>query len=164
MKRLLAIRHAKSDWDNPSQKDVDRPLNNRGKNDVPEMASRLAKRNIDIDVFISSIAVRTETTTYLLRQFLPNKLADIELRNDLYLAPAPVFYQVVGKINDRYNTAAIVAHNPGITDFINSLKAGVKIEDIPTCGIFAVEAGVDTWQHFLEAPKHFLFFDYPRLA
>ena len=45
-KRLLLIRHAKSDWGNPSTKDFDRPLNKRGAANAPEMAQRMVKQNI----------------------------------------------------------------------------------------------------------------------
>ena len=41
MKYLILVRHAKSDWGNPSLRDFDRPLNERGKKDAPEMAGRL---------------------------------------------------------------------------------------------------------------------------
>ena len=34
MKQLILIRHAKSDWGNPGLDDFDRPLNERGKNDI----------------------------------------------------------------------------------------------------------------------------------
>ena len=53
MKSLLIIRHAKSDWGSPYEKDFDRKLNDRGKRDAPEMAKRLLKKDIKID----SIAV-----------------------------------------------------------------------------------------------------------
>ena len=39
-KQLLLIRHAKSDWGDFSLPDFDRPLNERGKRDAPEMAQR----------------------------------------------------------------------------------------------------------------------------
>ena len=58
MKKLLLVRHAKSSWDDPFQKDFDRPLNERGHSDAPLMAKRLLKQDIDIDAFVSSTAVR----------------------------------------------------------------------------------------------------------
>ena len=36
MKNLLIMRHAKSDWNDPSLKDFDRPLNERGKKSAPK--------------------------------------------------------------------------------------------------------------------------------
>jgi phosphohistidine phosphatase len=44
MKTLLLLRHAKSDWDDPSLRDFDRPLAARGKRDAPEIGKALRKR------------------------------------------------------------------------------------------------------------------------
>jgi phosphohistidine phosphatase SixA len=41
MKTLIIVRHAKSSWANPDQTDFERPLNDRGNRDAPEMAKRL---------------------------------------------------------------------------------------------------------------------------
>ena len=60
---LLIVRHAKSSWDDLSQKDFDRPLNDRGKKDAPAMAKRIHKeKNIELDAIISSPAKRAFTT------------------------------------------------------------------------------------------------------
>ena len=53
------------------------------------------------------------------------------------------------------------SHNPGITDYANTLT-NVHTDNIPTCGIFAVQADVEKWQDFTKAEKMFLFFDYPK--
>jgi phosphohistidine phosphatase len=60
LKFLLLVRHAKSDWNDPLQKDFDRPLNERGKRDAPLMAHRLLDKNISIDAFIASPAKRAK--------------------------------------------------------------------------------------------------------
>jgi phosphohistidine phosphatase len=36
MKTLLLMRHAKSSWKHPELPDLERPLNKRGRNDVPQ--------------------------------------------------------------------------------------------------------------------------------
>ena len=62
MKTVFLIRHAKSDWGEPSLSDFDRPLNERGKKDAPVMAQRLLDKKIKIDAFISSPAKRAGKT------------------------------------------------------------------------------------------------------
>ena len=42
MKTLYLVRHAKSDWGDPTLDDHDRPLNDRGLRDAPAMGGRLA--------------------------------------------------------------------------------------------------------------------------
>lgn len=41
MKEVIFVRHAKSDWDHPGLKDIERPLAPRGMKDAPVMASKL---------------------------------------------------------------------------------------------------------------------------
>jgi hypothetical protein len=41
MKTLLILRHAKSSWKEQDLPDHDRPLNKRGKNDVPRMGKSI---------------------------------------------------------------------------------------------------------------------------
>jgi phosphohistidine phosphatase len=54
---LLIVRHAKSSWDDLSQKDFDRPLNARGKKDAPAMAKRIREeKNVELDAIVSSPA------------------------------------------------------------------------------------------------------------
>ena len=62
MKTLILVRHAKSDWGNPSLSDFDRPLNERGKRDAPVMAKRLLDKKIKIDQIIASPAKRAART------------------------------------------------------------------------------------------------------
>ena len=58
MKRLLIIRHAKSSWNNNLLGDFDRPLNERGERDAPEMAHRILEKGIKLDAIVSSTCYR----------------------------------------------------------------------------------------------------------
>ena len=46
-RNLIIIRHSKSSWDNPKLDDHDRPLNERGMANAPEMSSRLKNLNVN---------------------------------------------------------------------------------------------------------------------
>ncbi|HWB24226.1 MAG TPA: histidine phosphatase family protein [Chitinophagaceae bacterium] len=160
MKKVLLVRHAKSSWDNTVMKDIDRPLNERGLHDAPAMAKRLLDKGIEIDAFISSTAARAiSTCTFFARAY--GKEKDIITYRDLYNAPPQVFAKVIKNVSDTFNTIAVFAHNPGITDYANSLT-NTRIDDMPTCGIFAVEAATENWKDFEKALKKFWFFDYPK--
>jgi phosphohistidine phosphatase len=86
----------------------------------------------------------------------------ILLEDELYLCYAATFLKVITKVDDDFNTIAIFAHNPGITDFANYLTDEIRIDNVPTAGIFAIQAETDSWKDFDMASKKFLFFDYPR--
>ena len=76
------------------------------------------------------------------------------------MASDEAFNSVVEKLNDDFDCVAVFSHNPGITDFANSLTEDIRIDNIPTCGIFAVS--IEARNKYKEAKKKFLFFDYPK--
>jgi phosphohistidine phosphatase len=161
MKQLLLIRHAKSDWNNAGLSDFDRPLNERGKRDAPVMAQRLRDKKVSVDAFIASPAKRAAKTAKIFAEAFGLQKDDIIFIDKLYLAEPPVFFSVVADTDDRFETIAVFSHNYGLTDFAN-LLTDVRTDNIPTCGIFALQADCASWKEFKEAPKHFLFFDYPK--
>ena len=161
MKSLLIIRHAKSSWDQSILNDFERPLNERGKRDAPEMAKRLVSKNINIDLFIASPAKRAKKTAELfIREFSRNE-NEILLIPGLYHAPVQTFVEVISGVEDSYSSIAVFSHNPGITAFVNTLTP-VQIDNMPTCGIFGVTINAEHWSGFLSAKKEFLFFDFPK--
>lgn len=161
MKCLLLIRHAKSDWGDPSLSDFDRPLNGRGKEDAPVMAHRMLDNKIRIDAFISSPAKRARKTAGIFAKAYKAKKHEIIFRDELYGAAENVFWDVIANADKKFDSIAIFSHNPGLTDFANQLTTS-RIDNIPTCGIFAVKANCDKWKEFKEAEKEFWFLDYPK--
>ena len=161
MKTLLVVRHAKSSWANIGEKDFDRPLNERGKIDAPKMAEKLVKTNLKVDAFVSSTAKRARKTAKVFVEAYGKNKTDIILTNNLYNAPANVFYETVATLDDANDAVALFAHNPGITDFVNTLSK-TQIDEMPTCAIFAVQVPITSWRDFKEAEKEFIFFKYPK--
>jgi len=161
MKTLILVRHAKSSWDDPSISDFDRPLNDRGKKDAPEMAERLKDKGLKIDLFVSSPAKRARKTARIFAKEFGVEKEDIKLVEDLYMASPSVFSVVVEGLNNKAATVALFSHNPGITEYASSLT-NVRIDNMPTCSVFAAQASVDKWSEFEAAEKSFLFFDYPK--
>jgi phosphohistidine phosphatase len=163
MKHLLLIRHAKSSWDASVPTDFERGLNDRGLRDAPAMAKRLLKREKEIDAFISSPANRALLTATYFAEAYDIKPKHINQTPSLYNATVPVFYDVIEELDDDLKTIAIFSHNPGITEFVNELTE-TRIDNMPTCGIFAVKVDTKKWKNFREAEKKFWFFDYPKLG
>jgi len=160
-KQLLLVRHAKSDWGDFSLADFDRPLNERGKRDAPAMAQRLLDKKIEIDAFIASPAKRAKKTAGYFAEAYKVSKDDILFHPELYGASEQVFFDVIAKTKNKFDSIAIFSHNPGITDFANRLTTA-RIDNIPTCGIFVVKIDCTDWADFKNAKKEFLFFDYPK--
>lgn len=163
VKTLLLVRHAKSSWDIGTLNDFERPLNDRGKKDAPMMAKRLIEKKVPVDLFVSSPAKRAKKTAELFCEAYGKKEDEIQFVTMLYHAGAAVFYEVVENLDDSFNTVAVFSHNPGITEFVNNLTDAVNINNMPTCGVFAISIHAKKWSDFKKAKKEFLFFDYPKL-
>lgn len=161
MKFLFLIRHAKSSWETAALPDFDRPLNARGMRDADEMAKRLVAKINTIDAFISSPALRAKTTAEKFATAFGTDSNEIIFEPGLYLSPESFYTPFISNIDNKFDTVAIFSHNPGITDFVNTLGS-IKTDNIPTCGIFAVKAATNTWKEFLAIKKEFLFYDYPK--
>ena len=125
------------------------------------MAKRLLEKDIEINGFISSPALRAITTCTYFAKAYGKKESDIITYNDLYNARPLIFLKAIKNANEALNSIAIFAHNPGITEFANELT-DTKIDDMPTCGIFAIKAEIEHWKDFESAEKTFWFFDYPK--
>lgn len=162
MKKLLIIRHAKSDQ-RFFGNDFERPLNHRGKSDAPVMANRLLNKKLTVDALIASPAVRAKETAEFFAETLNMPKEEIIYISALYHAPPEVFYDVIKALPESLKTVALFSHNPGITYFVNSLQTKVDIDNMPTCSIFTVKVDTDHWSAFEKAKKEFLFFDYPKL-
>ncbi len=161
MKTLILVRHAKSDWSADGLPDFDRPLNERGKRDAPLMAARLAEKIKKVDVIVASPAKRAAKTAKIFAEQFGISKEDILYKDELYLPAPAVFYTVIEKLDDRFEQVLLFSHNNGITDFANELS-NARIDNIPTCGIFAVQIATDSWTDFRQAKKTFLFVDYPK--
>jgi phosphohistidine phosphatase len=161
MKTLLLIRHAKSSWEDFSVPDFERPLNERGKNDAPRMARKIKDRSIKIDAFVSSPAKRAKKTAELFMKVFKEKEKNLIVIPSLYEAPIKTFFDVVYSLDDKFDTVAVFAHNPGITGFVNSLGCET-VDNMPTCAIYAFSIKTKKWKDFGNSDKKFLFFDFPK--
>lgn len=138
------MRHAKSSHDSPALSDFERPLNTRGKEDVPKMAAWLNENNLVPDIIISSSAMRAKTTAETLAQHLePSEIAP-ELIEDLYLAPASIYLEILGRLSDQYSRPMFVGHNPGMENLVEQL--GNSYEVMPTCAVAVFDVSDSNWK------------------
>jgi phosphohistidine phosphatase len=156
------IRHAKSSWANPLQSDFDRPLNDRGNEDAPVMGARLKKLGIIPDLIISSTAKRTKQTAKMIAKEVGYDTDRIKWEEKLYHCVPSVFEEVLYEVPDRMRTVFIVAHNPGITSFVNQLAPGFEIDNMPTCGIVGARVEAKEWNIFSISERKVFLFEYPK--
>lgn len=161
MKRLALVRHAKSSWDNAALRDIDRPLNARGKRDAPIMAQVLASYVAANACWISSPAIRAQTTAHVMAEVLQKTPSAIQTEPSLYLASSEEILKVIQSQPADVAQLVLFGHNPGITDTANAL-ANVRLDNLPTCGIFVVDFAVIDWSTIQFGMGKFIHLDYPK--
>ncbi len=163
MKELILIRHAKSSWADAGQTDFDRPLNDRGKRDAPLMAIRLLEKGIRVQHVYSSAARRALKTSKLMMEIWNLEPANMSVFPELYLAPPEDIGKILSHASDAFDSIALVAHNPGITEFVNTLTTN-RLDELPTCGLVAIRLHTESWADWQTATKEWMFIDYPKKA
>ncbi|MEN3952653.1 histidine phosphatase family protein [Iodidimonas sp. SYSU 1G8] len=151
MKRLLLLRHGKSDWNNPDQPDIERPLNSRGQRAAALMGAYMRQRAMTPDLILSSSAVRTRETAQRVLAALEAEVP-LEFVPALYLAEPKTIIDTVCAAPDTVGTLLLVGHNPGMQ--LAALKLSGRnssgrrgdIEDkFPTAALAVIEFDAATW-------------------
>ncbi|WP_137843798.1 histidine phosphatase family protein [Microbacterium sp. 2FI] len=153
---LALVRHAKSDWGDPSLDDHDRPLNDRGLDDAPRMARLLAVRGFRPDVILASTAVRAATTADFFGEALG---VDVTLDSALYGAPAGDLLDAARATGTA--RVVVVAHDPGMSVLAGRLSDG-GIAHMPTCAVATFTWDHDDWDVATSLEPDSWSFDTPR--
>ena len=155
MKKLILVRHAKSDWPEEME-DFDRPLADKGLQDALKMSKFLKSQNILIDQFVSSPAVRALSTCKVFNQ---TYRLDLTTNDKLYNPSENNFNSVIYDLDDQVNSVALFSHNNGISNFANYITD--NIFHFSTCGVAGFEIDCNSWSEFDGAKKKFLFYYEP---
>lgn len=160
MKKIILVRHGKSAWNNPNLTDHDRPLADRGLNDVPEMGLRLKEKGIAPDLILSSTATRASQTAEILAEVLHIPKSNLVFDKNLYHASYTTILKCIQKQDDSNQLIFIVGHNPGLNDLIDFL--GGKIDNLPTSGQYGFLVDSDRWIQLRPQKVRTWFVDYPK--
>ena len=161
MKKLLLVRHAKSDWNDIKLSDFDRPLNDRGLKAAPEMAQRLVSKHIIPEQIVSSPAKRAYTTAkYFAKAFGIDKSL-IETNENIYEAETKKLLSIINGLDNNKDFIALFGHNPAITNCAVSL-CGAYIGNMPTCGIILIEFPFDDWSMISFGTGNKILYDFPK--
>ncbi len=138
MKTLHLLRHAKSDWSDPSLDDHDRPLNARGRR------ARLAvARHVEgwpVDLVVCSTAVRAQETAEPVVEALASPVV---FERGIYEAGTSSLLDVVRALPDEASTVLLVGHNPGF-EGLTAVLCGTT-PAYPTAAIGTITIDVARW-------------------
>ncbi|MBW6496798.1 MAG: histidine phosphatase family protein [Bacteroidales bacterium] len=162
MKTIYLVRHAKSSWADPGQKDHERPLLKVGIDRTQKVADFLIKKKVKPGLIISSHAVRAFQTARLLAKALGFPEEDIRQERQIYLGTEDSLLDLVHALPDELESVMLVGHNPVMTGLAQMLQARIT-EDLSTSAVVSVSFETDTWQSLLLASKQVNFVVYPRM-
>ncbi len=157
-KTLILLRHGKSDW-TFDLRDYDRPLNPRGKSDVPKIAQRFSELNLVPQACFYSTAKRaTDTALGVLKEIDVNR---VESLSQLYTFDSEEVLGFISGVDNDLDSILLVGHNPAYTELVNRLTS-VRLDNLPTCGFAVIDFQIDLWSEItnmngdlriLECPK-----------
>jgi phosphohistidine phosphatase len=159
MKTVFFIRHAKSSWDDPELRDIDRPLNKRGRHDAPVMAKLLREKGIKPDRIVSSPAKRALSTAEVFAAEMG--LEDIYVEPRIYESMPEDVLRVVQQLDDDLEVVFVFGHNPTIYTLASSFS-DMDLDNVPTCGVVEVQAAVNSWADFNSRTGRMIHFFFPK--
>ena len=155
MRRLMLLRHAKTETDAPSGRDVDRRLDHRGRGDAAEIGGFIGRHPPFPGTVLVSHAVRAHQTWEIAWKAMKDRAPapQVEILRELYGADAAQLLQTI-----REQSAAdprrlmLVGHNPGMHELALALTgsgdaAGRKAlaDNLPTSGLAVFDFAVADW-------------------
>ncbi|MFD1882147.1 SixA phosphatase family protein [Paracoccus pacificus] len=146
-RRLIVTRHAKSDWDDPSLEDHDRPLNGRGRRSAQELGDWLASRGYEPEEVLCSTSLRTRETWDEVARMVLEVRPEIEYLPGLYHATPEMLLRALHGAKGQ--TVMMIGHNPGIAEFAAMLPARPPLEPdfrrFPTCATVVIDFAAPEW-------------------
>ena len=113
MKRLLLLRHAKTEPGGVGIDDHGRALMARGREDAPKLGRYIRTCGYAPELILSSTSRRTVETVELVTGELPGA-SRVDYMEALYLAEPDVILSMVRLAPDKIGSVMVVGHNPGL--------------------------------------------------
>jgi phosphohistidine phosphatase len=150
MRRLMLLRHAKTERPEPGQRDRDRKLVKRGRSDAETIAGYMVHHDLIPDLALVSPARRTQETWELIANGFRKAPRHIE-EERIYNANTDSLMTLIGGTRGAHSLL-IIGHNPGLYEVALLLVASGDIamrerlaEKLPTSGLVIIDFAFDAW-------------------
>ena len=155
MRRLMLLRHAKTEHDAPSVRDQDRRLDKRGRADAAEIGGWIGQHPPFPDLVLVSPAVRGRQTWEIAWEAMKDLAPEpqVELVPELYgAAPSQLLQTIREASATDPKRLLLVGHNPGMHELALALvgsgdAAGRKAlaDNLPTSGLAIFDFAINDW-------------------
>jgi phosphohistidine phosphatase len=173
MRRLMLLRHAKTETNAPSGRDQDRRLDERGHKDAAEIGGWIGHHPPFPDSVLVSPAVRAHQTWDIaweaMKALAPKP--HVELVPDLYGAEPAQLLQTIrlASVSDP-KRLMLVGHNPGMHELALALAGGGDAasrkalgDNLPTSGLVLLDFAVGDWNDVAFRRGRLVLFVSPKL-
>ena len=152
MRRLLLLRHAKTEGHEPGRDDRARVLIERGRAHAARLGAYMASHGLTPDRVILSPAARCQETWTLMASAMRPAPAVSTLEQIYDATPQDIVGAVLDAPADA-EALLIVGHNPGLHEAALLLIASGNIdareslrEQLPTSGLIVIDFAFDDWR------------------
>ena len=155
MRRLMLLRHAKTENDAPSGRDQDRRLDARGRNDAADIGGWIGRHPPFPELVLVSPAIRAQQTWEIAWEAMKNTAPapQLELLPELYGADPTQLLRTIRMVaTTDPQQLMVVGHNPGLHELALALAgsgdaAGRKalVHNLPTSGLAIFDFAIDDW-------------------
>ncbi|MDJ0924628.1 MAG: histidine phosphatase family protein [Acidimicrobiia bacterium] len=160
MKRLIVLRHGKSDWYAGVASDHARPLNRRGTGAAMTMGRVLTRLGEAPDLIFTSSATRARETALLAADAGGWDCETIEV-DDLYGASTGEALRVAARAPDDVERLMLVGHQPAWGYLVRAIT-GAEVH-MKTATVAAIDMLVPSWTYAPEAPGTLAYLLQPRM-
>lgn len=143
MKRLLLLRHGKSDWNAAYGADRERPLSPRGESAAAAIGKFVSRTNQVPDLIFSSPAVRAHTTAEIAKA-AGGWDSPIRMFDDLYDAGASSALSIIHRAPDDANSLLVAGHEPTTSQLVRLLTEAHAV--VKTATLIAVDLPIGSWR------------------
>lgn len=147
MKKILFMRHAKSDWNDPALTDKERPLNLRGQKAAAFMGNYFKQQGVMPNLIMVSTAVRTAETYNILAENMQYN-GKVQWDDHLYLAPMQIISKTIRNASNDVDFLMIIGHNPGMESMVEWTNKEMIYAQMPTATAALFELNIDSWSDF----------------
>ena len=177
MRRLMLLRHAKTEHDAPSGHDQDRRLDERGRLDATAIGTWIGQHPPLPDAVLVSTAVRTRQTWEIARDAIKDAMRErsphpkVEFLDELYGAEPTQLLRIIrmAEVADPVRLM-LIGHNPGMHELALMLAgsgdaaAKKALEhNLPTSGLAILDFAIDDWSEVAFRRGKLVRFTSPKL-
>lgn len=163
MKRLILVRHAKTEPLTDAASDFERKLKKRGRGDASLVAGDLKGKDYVPDVLIASPAKRAIQTALIYAETYGIPEDDIKQAMFVYDGDTTArMLDAIAGLAGNAGTVMVVGHNPDMAT-LSMLLTREDFYHYPTCASSVIAFSITDWKDMSVGQGRSEYFVYPRL-